>query len=141
MYGDQKLEHTAHNSFVLCFTELGIIGFFFWVGLIVYSMTQLGAILKLEAKTPVQLEIQRWARALRMALVTFLVTAWFLSRTYTMTFYVLVGMVGVLTCLMRQETGAPSLALPRNMIFRTVLAEVGFIVLIFLTLKFRNVAL
>jgi O-antigen ligase len=141
MFGGQRLEHTAHNSFVLCFTELGVIGFFFWVGLIVYSMAQLSAILKLEAKNDMQREIQRWAISMRIAMYTFLVTAWFLSRTYTMTFYILVGMIAALTTLMRRETNAPSLTLPGSMVFRTVAAEFGFIVLIFLTLKFRNIAL
>ncbi len=38
--------HTAHNSFLLCFSELGIFGFFFWTGLLVVTALELNEVLK-----------------------------------------------------------------------------------------------
>ena len=40
--------------------------------------------------------VRRWANALRFSLIAFVVTSWFLSRTYTITLYVLLGMTAVL---------------------------------------------
>jgi O-antigen ligase len=37
---------TAHNSFLLCASELGIFGFFFWTGLLVVTWLQLSEFLK-----------------------------------------------------------------------------------------------
>ncbi len=36
--------------------------------------------------------VVHFARVIRAALLTFLATSWFLSRTYTITFYLLIGM-------------------------------------------------
>jgi putative inorganic carbon (hco3(-)) transporter len=46
---DRFLEHhilTAHNSFVLCFSELGMFGYFIWIGFIVMAFLQLNAVIK-----------------------------------------------------------------------------------------------
>src|SRR5207253_2607045 len=88
---------TAHNSFVLCFTELGLLGYTFWISLIVFSYYQLNIIRRMKPESAVDVEAISLARALRLALSAFLVTGWFLSRTYTATFYILIGMTGALT--------------------------------------------
>jgi putative inorganic carbon (hco3(-)) transporter len=130
--------YTAHNSFVLCFAELGLLGYFFWMALIVFSLYQLGAILRIEAKTQTQLDVQRWARAMRVALYAFIVTGWFLSRTYTITFYLLVGMVASLTAIMYNETHSSDLLPKWKWTFTTVAAELGTILLLYTTLKLRS---
>jgi len=132
-------EHTAHNSFVLCFTELGLIGYFFWLALIIYSLYQLRAIIRLEPKNDYQRDLQRWAKGIRIALFTFLVTSWFLSRTYNLTFYLLIAIIASLTTLMQQETRAPSLATPRKQIAVTMVAEFASILLVYATLRARSV--
>lgn len=75
---------TAHNSYVLCFSELGLLGYFAWMGLIV--LTYKGISLAAEAMPPASDE-RRYAQHLRSALVGFLTCAWFLSRTYSPTLY------------------------------------------------------
>ena len=140
-FGSQRLERTAHNSFVLCFTELGVIGLFFWLGLIVYSYAQLNAVLRLEAKNDLQRDIQRYARAMRVALSTFLVTGWFLSRTYTITFYILIGAIGALVVLMRNETDSPTLSNSPKWLVATAFSVLACVVFVFLTLKLRNIVL
>jgi len=132
--------YTAHNSFVLCFAELGLLGYFFWMALIVFSMYQISAILRIEAKTQTQIDVQRWAKALRIALSAFIITGWFLSRTYTITFYLLVGMIASLTAIMQQETHSPLLLPKWKWTISTVAAELGTILLLYLTLKFRSLA-
>lgn len=75
---------TAHNSYVLCFSELGLLGYLAWMGLIV--LTYKGISLAAEAMPPGSDE-RRHAQHLRSALVGFLTCAWFLSRTYSPTLY------------------------------------------------------
>jgi putative inorganic carbon (HCO3(-)) transporter len=116
--------HTAHNSFLLCFAELGLIGTFFWVALLVTTILGLNAMARyadsrlendgadssIESQprnlsvhgeasvlvpspitTPSPVDAGRWARALRLSLIAFVATAWFLSRSYTVTLYLLLG--------------------------------------------------
>ena len=132
--------YTAHNSFVLCFAELGLLGYFFWMALIVFSLFQIRAILRIEAKTQTQVDVQRWAKAMRIALYTFIVTGWFLSRTYTITFYLLVGIIASLTAIMQLETNSPELLPKWKWTMVTVAAELGSIFLLYMTLKLRSLA-
>lgn len=96
-------EITAHNSFVLCFSELGIVGFFLWMGIIVCSMKQLNSILALQSDNPRLQPLLRWARMVQLAFTGFLVTSWFLSRTYSALFWILVAMSTAITDLVRRE--------------------------------------
>ena len=83
---DQAHGRAAHNSLVQCLAELGIVGCLFWLSLIGFALVDLSSA---NSSTT---EIRYTAYSVRTALITFLVTAWFLSRSYTMTLYVLLGM-------------------------------------------------
>lgn len=83
---------TAHNSFVLCFAELGLLGFFFWLGLVVSTVLGLTQFLRRFRGLPGAEDLVRWGTAVRLALIGFLVTSWFLSRTYSVLLFVLVAM-------------------------------------------------
>src|SRR5262249_2778365 len=67
-------ERTAHNSFVLCFAELGLIGFICWVGMIVAGVLGVQAFVR---GRPVsgQQTARRWAVVLRASLYAVLVTS------------------------------------------------------------------
>ena len=137
---------TAHNSFVLCLAELGLVGSTLWIALLVTTLLGLnqriadadsepgecepgeilseaiavraaaGTFHEMESKSqdsrasesgeiaiagetelhlePESLRIpaRRWAIALRMSLVAFLITGWFLSRSYRMPMYLALGL-------------------------------------------------
>jgi putative inorganic carbon (hco3(-)) transporter len=85
-------ELTAHNSFVLCFAELGLIGFFVWLGLLVSTILGLNQFLRRYASVPAARDLVRWATALRISLLSFIATGWFLSRTYSILLYVMIAM-------------------------------------------------
>jgi putative inorganic carbon (hco3(-)) transporter len=79
---------TAHNSFVLCFAELGLLGYFAWLGLIVLTFKGLGQGYRAtQAGTPERDLVV----LLRAALIAFLTCAWFLSRTYSPGLFLLLG--------------------------------------------------
>lgn len=112
---------TAHNSFVLALSEMGLAGYYVWFALLALSGAMLwrlvtmpepepmpaqpapvdpqpGQLLQPEAATseepgPSWTEIQRAAVALGYAYVGTLVAAFFLSRTYIVFIYLLIGLV------------------------------------------------
>jgi putative inorganic carbon (hco3(-)) transporter len=83
---------TAHNSFVLAFSETGLIGYFVWMALIVVTYMELGRLMRLPGDEPLVDETRRWAGCLRLAMSAFLAGAYFLSRTYVVTLYLLIAL-------------------------------------------------
>jgi putative inorganic carbon (hco3(-)) transporter len=84
--------HTAHNSFVLCFAELGLVGYFAWSGMLVFVFLGLKELVPKVGGKKVLSEELRWIRVMLTALIVFLICAIFLSRTYSPTLYILLGM-------------------------------------------------
>jgi O-antigen ligase len=87
---------TAHNSFVLCFTELGMFGFFFWVALLYVTLSGLSTLANSFLKNPEDEAYVGAVYAIRAAFCAFLTTGWFLSRTYTETLYILLALAASL---------------------------------------------
>ena len=57
---------TAHNSFLLCAAELGLVGFFLWMSIIVVTMIQLNRVPEVVGnRIPA---LARWAIAVRLSL-------------------------------------------------------------------------
>jgi O-antigen ligase len=83
---------TAHNSYLLCAAELGLLGYFLWMSIIVVTMIQLNRVPQLLAKS--NPAMARWAAAVRLSLWVYLFTAFFLSRTYELPLFMLIGMAG-----------------------------------------------
>lgn len=97
-------ERGAHSSFVLAFSELGLIGYFFWLALIVVTIFELSSLRKRLPEEPLDRELSRWAGAIELSLYTFLVGAWFLTRTYIVTLYLLLALgVAVVDLARRAE--------------------------------------
>jgi hypothetical protein len=126
---------TAHNSIVVCAAELGLFGLYFWtmfllptvrdaVVLASPSKVSEGEPIKEEAglypqaptsaDTIDKAEINRLGRLLVLSLTGLLVAAWFLSRAFVLTLFLLGGMAEVVyqMALQRGMT-APRLQLAR----------------------------
>lgn len=85
----------AHNSFVHCFAELGLVGYFAWLGAIFATFWYLERVAAVEGAArgeDASADLVRWARALGLSLVAFLAAALFLSRTYSVSLFLLVGL-------------------------------------------------
>lgn len=108
--------HTAHNSVVVCATELGSFGLYFWClflfpslhdALAIASPAQVAEGIPLEREKDIfpapmareetidRAEINRLGRLLVLSLAGFLVAGWFLSRAFVVTLFMLGGMVEV----------------------------------------------
>jgi len=177
-------EQTAHNSFLLCLAELGVVGFTVWLLLIVTTVQDLKGLtqepgntappepedeqtrnpgIRLEkqdrssnlrafspqfssgtaslmeeaqpnASTTDPIVIARWARAIRLSLFGFLATAWFLSRTYEVTLYLLIGLAVCLTALPSEHPKKKQLPLGRTLPIVAAL-EVAVVVVVYATLR------
>lgn len=90
-YGNFTENHylTAHNSFVLCFAELGLIGYFAWLGLIVLTFEGLSRAVRY---APQDSPERKLAVMLRASLTGYLACAWFLSRSYQPGLYVVLAL-------------------------------------------------
>ncbi|MFT3954856.1 MAG: O-antigen ligase family protein [Piscinibacter sp.] len=91
---------TAHNSFVLAFAELGMIGYFFWLSNIIISWLMLQRLVltppaaDASAEQAAQWELIREnARTLWYGYVGGLVSAFFLSRSYVVILYLHIALI------------------------------------------------
>jgi O-antigen ligase len=197
-------EITAHNSFVLCLAELGILGTTLWMALLVTTTTRLNRIIGVQEKidglkqthgrrffglrrlfearfipsagalaagslpsggmialkyeclseplptiftdpgkkAAAELEgvhspnvPQQWVVMIRLALVSFMTTAWFLSRSYTTTMYLIVGLATAAIALQGYA------AKPRDRfhwIFSTLAAEGLLVIVIYGLVRLRH---
>jgi O-antigen ligase len=197
-------EITAHNSFVLCLAELGILGSTLWMALLVTTTTSLNHIIVVQEKMGAQKQTQgrrffglqrlfeasyiatagalatgplpsggiialkyecvseslpamvaatgreasenldhdhspgvpqQWIVAMRLALVSFMTTSWFLSRSYTTTMYLVLGLATAMIALQGNT------AKPRNRaswIVPTLVTEGLLIVLIYGLVRLRH---
>ncbi|MDE2027578.1 MAG: O-antigen ligase family protein, partial [Candidatus Omnitrophica bacterium] len=81
---------TAHNSYVLAFSELGFVGFFLWMALIYSSFKSLALVLNHDER------LKTYALGLQSGLVGFCAAAFFLSRTYVILPYLIFALAGSL---------------------------------------------
>lgn len=121
---------TAHNAFVLCFSELGALGYFVWLSILVVTWLQLDELTKLPAPPSDSNAFPSWANALRFSLVAFLVTSFFLSRTYTITLYLLAAMAAGLIGATGLFNTAAAVS-PRRWVRWTFVAEIATIAIVY----------
>jgi len=170
-------EITAHNSFVLCLAELGLVGSTIWLALLVTTMTSLNGIIKRREGAPttgrrvdrrehvpdppvessffeslafttrtatvtateVETKIEiaplqlhkvptQWVVAMRLALVGFITTSWFLSRSYSTPMYLILGLAAATIALQRPPV-KPDVR--GRFVFYTLAAEAASVVCIY----------
>ena len=92
---------TAHNSLVLCFAETGLVGCFFWVGLLIVTLLELQRLKTLPGDNSFDDATRRWAQGLHLSLVGFMTAAVFLSRTFVPTLYLIIGLAAALAAIAR----------------------------------------
>lgn len=93
----------AHNSFVHCYAELGLLGYFFWLALLVACMKDSYALGRIRTDDPERQELGEMARACFAALIGYMAAAFFLSRTYIAPLYILFGIFAALRAINDRE--------------------------------------
>jgi hypothetical protein len=143
----------------VCAAELGLCGLFFW-SMFLFPTVRDSLVVAwpkniIEKKTvafsdtpfslpppgPTSLDepdIRRLARLLVLSLTGFIVTGWFLSRSYILTLFLLGGLVEV-TFQMALERGMVSPRLPLIRILRySGMMAIGLILVMYITLRIVN---
>lgn len=150
---------TAHNSIVLCAAELGFFGLYFWSLFLLPTVRDTLAIASptnVMEREPIILEekpfpqpapknemldkseINRLGRLLLLSFTGYFVAAWFLSRAYVLTLFLLGGMAEVVFQMALQRGMiAPRLPLNRVLRYAGILA-VSLIVVMYISLRIMN---
>lgn len=116
---------TAHNSFVLAYAELGLFGYFFWLAIVIATFRMLRELIgatdparrgasqhgAADGNEAERVEINALARTLFGSYVGLTVTSLFLSRSYELTLFVMIGLVMAL--YLTATTVVPGLQLRR----------------------------
>ena len=132
-------ELTAHNSLVLCFAETGLIGYFFWFGLVLITFAQLHGLKNLSGQEPIDTDLRRWASALQLSMVGFMSAAMFLSRTFIPMLYLLIGLSVALTLIARQAMRPVWMPTFPRLGSLVLAAEVASIAIIYVVVKLHLV--
>ena len=130
--------YTAHNSFVLCFAELGLLGYFFWLGMIVVTYKGLTRVIQILPPTS---EERFWALLMRSALLGFFTCALFLSRVYEPGLYILLSICIATVYCAEQSVAAKSITqFQQPIIWRknTFIFEIISIIVIFTVVTLKN---
>jgi hypothetical protein len=82
---------------------MGLVGYFVWMAILTTCYIELQRLIAFPVIDAQDLEIRKWARGIRLAFTTFLAAAFFLSRTYILTLYMLVSFVIALEDIVRRK--------------------------------------
>jgi O-Antigen ligase len=152
---------TAHNTVVVCAAELGLVGLYFWSLFLFPTMRDALAVASPEMVSdgmPIvpeidpfpyakrntdsvdKAEVNRLGRLVVLSLTGFLVAAWFLSRAFTMTLFLLGGIAEVVFEMALQR----GMICPRLSLGRVLRYAVGMTlslpVLVYVVLRFGNLS-
>jgi O-antigen ligase len=121
----------AHNSFVNCFSETGLVGYFLWLFLVALTFTEAAALAKVEGEEdPARAELGQWGRAMHLSFVGFLTAALFLSRTYSAVLFLLLGLGAALSDIARRRDLAADPTPVARWVPRIVGIEIGSVILV-----------
>ena len=127
---------TAHNSFVLVLAETGIVGYTIWLAMVVYCFMMPIMVLRLppdlgnEEFQPLWTQERRMAMTLLIAQVGFYACAFFLSRSYVILLYIMLGMVtGWYSGVRERWAGMPGFSAQRDWFKWCVVSVISVIVL------------
>lgn len=141
-FADNHGNLTAHNSFVLAFAELGLLGYFFWLSNLIITWLMLHKLVKymLPEGSPAD-EVQRWdelkaaARTLWCGYAAGLTAAFFLSRSYVVILYIHIALVVALFQIARTARPEFPAVLFGPIAGRLFLASLGSVVAMWLTTR------
>ena len=103
---------TAHNSFVLAMSELGSVGYFVWISVLAVSVLMIWRVMvyspasgtsRPELDSTELRRHQRFAATLLYSMIAYVVTAFFLSRSYVPILYMMYGMCAAVYLVSRSK--------------------------------------
>jgi putative inorganic carbon (hco3(-)) transporter len=131
-------EFTAHNAFIQCMAENGMLGYSLWLGLLITNMYYLHALMKKDAQSTVSQDTRAAAQCISLAFYGLIVTSWFLSRAYVPTLYLMLGLTVALQAIAANENPKfIPFQLPAWMPARVLGTAVGSLALFYVVVNLR----
>jgi putative inorganic carbon (HCO3(-)) transporter len=117
---------TAHNSFVLCATELGMFGLYAWCLLIYLSIKNTGFIAK-ELRARGDAALASRVDTIRLSLIAYCLGAYWLSRTYSELLFIMVGLTTAATQMFTRSSAEKyALIEKKDMLYAFLCAVAGW---------------
>jgi putative inorganic carbon (HCO3(-)) transporter len=135
----------AHNAFVACYTELGLVGYWFWFGLIqlgVVNTWRVRRALK-SVRHPEGRWLYHFSGMSLAAMGGFCASGYFLSRTFVFPLFFMVGILAVLPTVARRylPDDYPSLVMkPKKMVIWLTVGSIASVIYIYISIILLNKA-
>ncbi len=144
MFGEiTGTSRAAHNAYVLCYTELGLFGYWFW-----FNMLLLGIIGCWRTRvafrkptTPAQAHLKRASGLGIAAMVGFAASAYFLSRAYMFPLFFLFAMLATIPLIAQRylpEGYPPLIDFRKDVLITGTIASLGSVAYIYITILLLN---
>ena len=135
----------VHNAFVLCYTELGVFGYFFWFNLILVAVLGLirTRVLLYGVKDPEAVWLYRFSCWGLAALGGFCASSYFLSRAFVFPLFFLLAMLGVVPFLAQTlvgDDGPPLVSLKKDVLKLGLPLSLASIAYIYVSILLLNAA-
>jgi len=145
MWYDMVTDQAAHNAFVVCYTELGVFGYWFWFSIILLAVVgSWRSMMALRGyRTGEEAWVRRFAGLGIAALVGYMASAYFLTRAFVYpTFFLgaLLGAIPYVTHRMLPKGHPPLINGKKDVLVLGTIASLGSVVYIYISIIFLNKA-
>jgi len=125
---------TAHNSFVLCASELGLIGLYPWL-MLIYMSIKNTRFVEHELRVVGRGQMAMYTYAAQLALIMFVTGALLLSRTYHPSLFVLFGVCAAITRVFADSSDQRYALIEKSDFLTGVAITLGSVVAFYLFLR------
>jgi len=143
MFWQVSDDRTAHNAFVLCYTEIGFFGYWFW-----FCLVQLGMVGAWRTRTLLRREasaegswLRRFTGLTMAATMGFVASAYFLSRAFVFPLFFLLALLAALPVVAERflpEGHPPIFRLGRDVYLWGTLGAAGSVAYIYVSILILN---
>jgi len=136
-------DRAAHNAFVSCYTELGLLGYWFWFNLLTLGLIGCWRtrVAFMRPRNGSQAYLKRLSGLSIAAMMGFMTSSYFLSRAYVYPFFFLFGLMNAIPVIAQRhlpEDYPPLLNFRKDVLATGTIATLGSIVYIYATVLILN---
>jgi O-antigen ligase len=143
MFWQISEDRAAHNAFVHCYTEMGLVGYWFWFNLLLLGVigcwrTRMAV---RKPRTPEQRHLRRLAGMGLASMAGFSAGAYFLSRTFVFPFFFLFALLNAVPLIARNllpSDHPPLIDTRRDVLVYGTIATLASVVYIYVSILLLN---
>ena len=145
MFWQVARDRAAHNAFVECYTELGVVGYWFWFGMALLGVVGAWRVRRAltGAYDPEVVWLRRFAGAGIVSMTAFCGSGYFLSRTFVYPMFFFFALLGVLPTIAEQYLPAdhpPLIEVKRDVWRMVTVGTFASIVYVYISIILLNKA-